>query len=132
MPAQPETHVQPLPPMSWPSAAELKVVSSPNPHVDLLAPAKVRTVALLRDLAPELALMGVTKVALFGSVARGDDREDSDIDIAVSTVNPRDFQLRASVRRLVEVHCNRRVDVVPLPLRYPLSEVAGDELLDVG
>ena len=78
---------------------------------------------------PELALIGVTKIALFGSVARGDDREDS--DIAVSTVNPRDFQLRASVRRLVEVHCNRGVDVLPLPLRYPLSEVAGEDLLEV-
>ena len=69
MPAQLETHVQPFPPMSWPSAAELKAVSSPNAHVDFPAPAKARTVELLRDLAPELALMGVTKIALFGSVA---------------------------------------------------------------
>lgn len=32
---------------------------------------------------------------------------------------------------LVEAHCGRRVDVVPLPLRYPLTETAAPDLLRV-
>ena len=123
--------MQHFPPMSWPCAGELKAVGSPNPYAVLPSPAKEKVVALLRELAPELALLGVTRVALFGSVARGEDSSASDIDIAVSTVNPRDGMLRAYARDLVEVHCNRHVDVVPLPLRHPLSEVAADDLLVV-
>ena len=90
--------MQHFPPMSWPCAGELKAVGCPNPCAVLPSPAKEKVVALLRELAPELALLGVTKVALFGSVARGEDSPAS--DIAVSTVNPRDGMLRAYARDL--------------------------------
>ena len=36
-----------------------------------------------RKIMPILKRYGVRKVALFGSVARGEDRKDSDIDILV-------------------------------------------------
>jgi uncharacterized protein len=40
--------------------------------------------ALLRAARPQLAReFGVTRLALFGSYARGDQREDSDIDVLV-------------------------------------------------
>jgi predicted nucleotidyltransferase len=42
---------------------------------------------------PELRRRGVRHLALFGSVARGDDRPDSDIDVAVEIEDGRSFSL---------------------------------------
>ena len=42
---------------------------------------------------PELRRRGVRHLALFGSVARGDDRPDSDIDVAVEIEAGRSFSL---------------------------------------
>ena len=37
----------------------------------------------LKEREPDLRAQGVTHAALFGSIARGDDRPDSDIDIMI-------------------------------------------------
>ncbi|MGD9509062.1 MAG: nucleotidyltransferase family protein [Geminicoccaceae bacterium] len=42
-----------------------------------------RVVGLLRARAPELRAQGVCGLALFGSVARGEARADSDVDLLV-------------------------------------------------
>ncbi len=42
-----------------------------------------RVLAILRSRAPELRRRGVVHVAVFGSVARQDDRPDSDVDVLV-------------------------------------------------
>lgn len=42
-------------------------------------------VSKLRDLAPELRALGVTRLYLFGSRVRGDARPDSDLDVLVDT-----------------------------------------------
>ena len=95
------------------------------------APAKAGATALLRELAGELALLGVTSVYLFGSVARGDDTDESDLDIAVATVAPDDLMIDVHARELVEVHCGRPVDVAALPLPHPLRKYVGNDLVRV-
>lgn len=102
-----------------------------NRHASLPCPAKDAAIAMLRDLSGELALHGVTAIALFGSVARGDDTPDSDLDIAAATVERDDFMVRARARQLIETHCGRHADVVPLPLHHPLDKTAVCDLVVV-
>ena len=105
--------------------------AGPNRYASLPCPAKDAAIAMLRDLSGELALHGVTAIALFGSVARGDDTPDSDLDIAAATVERDAFMVRARARRLIETHCGRHADVVPLPLHHPLDKTAACDLVVV-
>jgi predicted nucleotidyltransferase len=47
-------------------------------------------IAKLKETAPALRAKGVTRLAIFGSRARGDERDDSDLDVLID-VNPRKF-----------------------------------------
>jgi uncharacterized protein len=47
----------------------------------------------LKSLAPCLRAAGVTRLAVFGSRARGDHRPDSDLDVLIDVENGRKFSL---------------------------------------
>jgi hypothetical protein len=49
--------------------------------------------AELRALRPEFERRGVTRMALFGSRARGDNRPDSDVDLVVNIEPGRKFSM---------------------------------------
>jgi predicted nucleotidyltransferase len=72
-----------------------------------------RMVARIKAEESELRRRGVCHLSLFGSVVRGEDREDSDIDIAVDIEAGRSFSLirLEETRLLLEDLLGRPVDL---------------------
>ena len=54
---------------------------------------------------------GITKLALFGSYARDEQTEDSDIDIAVEIQSQNKFRSFFSLKAYLEEHLNHSVDL---------------------
>ena len=66
----------------------------------------------LRDFKTRCAdKYGIISLGVFGSVARRDIREDSDVDIYVTTKTPDPFTL-VHIKEDIEERLHRRVDVV--------------------
>lgn len=82
-------------------------------------------VQTLKSLEPELRAMGVERVRLFGSAARGDAGPDSDIDVAVRWNKPpnADVFLRLShlerIKRRLSEALQADVDVALEPVDDP-------------
>ena len=66
----------------------------------------------LRGNLPQIRAFGVTRVALFGSLARGEERTDSDADILVEFEQPVGFFAYARLQRYLEGLIGRSVDLV--------------------
>jgi predicted nucleotidyltransferase len=78
-------------------------------------------IAALRAHEAELRAAGIRHLSLFGSVARGDDRAGSDIDLAAEfdpAARMDLFRLAAVERRIAEI-LGRRVDLLPEPVEKP-------------
>jgi uncharacterized protein len=79
-------------------------------------------IATLRDREAELKALGVVSLSLFGSAARGDATEESDIDVAVTldpASTPRGFYYAGRLDELRErlaAALGRPVDLVPEPV----------------
>jgi predicted nucleotidyltransferase len=68
--------------------------------------------AVLRAARPQLASeFGITRLALFGSYARGDQREDSDVDVLVE-VDPSIGMRFVDLAERIEALLGVRSDVV--------------------
>jgi predicted nucleotidyltransferase len=80
----------------------------------------------LKAEEPELRRRGVRHLAVFGSVARGDDRPDSDVDIAVEIEPGRSFSLirMEETRLLLEDALGRSVDLGETDSFRPLVRAA--------
>jgi len=85
-------------------------------------------IATLRAHEAELRQAGICRLSLFGSVARGDARADSDVDLAAE-MDPEAgvglFALGALERRLAEL-VGRKVDLLPEPVEKQRLRVSID------
>jgi uncharacterized protein len=62
-------------------------------HSDMADRSAAQIIEELKRLAPRLRAEGVTKLAIFGSRARGDNRPDSDLDVLIDVEQGRKFSL---------------------------------------
>jgi predicted nucleotidyltransferase len=80
-------------------------------------------IAKLRAHEPELRAAGVRSLALFGSVARGEQRDDSDIDVVVQLTDEAGgggvayFGRLDDLSRRIQAILQRPVDVIAEPVR---------------
>jgi hypothetical protein len=75
----------------------------------------------LQDAEPEIRSLGVERLALFGSVLRGEARPDSDVDVLVGFApGVKSFdRLLALSDDLLEERFGRRVEVVTMEALSP-------------
>lgn len=75
---------------------------------------KDEIIAILRNFKEEFGeKYGIEKLGLFGSVARGEQRENSDIDICIQLQSP-DYFTRMEIKEFLEERFSSKVDVVSL------------------
>ncbi len=68
--------------------------------------------AISREILPMLLSSGAKRVALFGSMVRGQDTSESDIDIRVAFKEPIGLLKLAHLQRELSQQLNRSVDLV--------------------
>ena len=69
-------------------------------------------IVLLRQRKAEITRLGVRSLAVFGSVARGEARPDSDVDFLVDFDGPATFDRYIQLKFLLEDLLKCRVDLV--------------------
>ncbi len=71
-----------------------------------------KIIALLTDRRDTLARFGVSSLAVFGSVVRGESRPESDVDILVEFEGQATFDRYMGLKFFLEDLLGRRVDLV--------------------
>jgi len=73
---------------------------------------KIEILDFLREHQKELYdRFGIKKVALFGSYAKDEAREDSDIDLAIIEIDKKDYFNRVRAKYYLEEQFQKSVDI---------------------
>jgi predicted nucleotidyltransferase len=93
-----------------------------------MASALDEVVRRIRAEEPELRRRGIAHLSLFGSLARGEERSDSDVDIAVEVKAGHSFSLirMEDTRLLLQDLLGRPVDLGEIDTFRPLVRAAFD------
>jgi predicted nucleotidyltransferase len=84
------------------------------------APTRDTTMRRLRDAEAEIRSFGVRRLALFGSVARGEANPDSDVDLLVEFVpGEKSFDRFMALTDLLERLLGHRVELVTVEALSP-------------
>jgi uncharacterized protein len=83
--------------------------------------AALSTIAQLKSLEPQLRADGVCALYLFGSVARGDNAEKSDVDLIFDIAPDSHFSLfdQARISRQLSEFLHAKVDFIPRRALHP-------------
>jgi len=74
---------------------------------------KHQTLEIIGRLEAEIRALGVSRLAVFGSVARGEDRPDSDVDILVQfSAGSKNYERFLALSELLESNLGRRIELV--------------------
>lgn len=73
----------------------------------------------IQTIKEYLSQYPIVKIGIFGSYARGEEREDSDIDILVCYEEPVSLFTLVKMHRELEELLNRRVDIVSEKYLHP-------------
>ena len=79
--------------------------------LDGLMPTRDEVLATIDAHADELRRLGAKSLAVFGSIARGEGSDSSDIDLLVE-LQPKTFDAYMDVKLLLEQVLGRKVDLV--------------------
>ena len=98
-----------------------------------LPPKAAEFARILQDHMPELQReYGVASLALFGSYVRGEEREDSDLDVLVDFSSTPSLIDLASLQRNLSDYLDTQIDLVPKPfLRETISAGILQEAIEV-
>jgi predicted nucleotidyltransferase len=90
-------------------------------------------IAALRGHLPTIRRdFGVRRIALFGSTARGEAEEDSDLDILVEFERDPTFLAFMGLKAFLEDHLGRKIDLVtPDALKPRMRPIVEREAVDV-
>jgi predicted nucleotidyltransferase len=78
------------------------------------------TVERLLAAEPEIRALGVKRLALFGSVARGETRPESDVNLLVEfSAGGKSYSRFLALSELLEARLGRRVELVTLEALSP-------------
>jgi len=84
------------------------------------APSRDSTIRRLREAEPEIRKLGVRRLALFGSVARGEANTESDVDLLVEFFpGEKSFDRFMALSDLLEQLLDHRVELVTVEALSP-------------